>query len=80
MTVNPAGSGLQRDQADLDATVQRAAEELGFDYCAYGMRIPVPVTNPKTIMLNSYPKLWQELYVRKKYLEVDPTVLLGRFS
>jgi len=68
------------DENMLFATVQRAAEELGFDYCAYGMRIPVPVTNPKTIMLNSYPKLWQELYVRKKYLEVDPTVLLGRFS
>lgn len=68
------------DEHVLFAAVQRAAEELGFDYCAYGMRIPVPVTNPRTIMLNSYPKAWQEKYAEKKYLEVDPTVLVGRFS
>lgn len=68
------------DEHVLFATVQRAAEQLGFDYCAYGMRVPVPVTNPKTIMLNSYPKAWQDRYAEKKYLEVDPTVLLGRVS
>lgn len=71
---------LVDDEHVLFATVQRAAEALGFDYCAYGMRVPVPVTNPRTIMLNSYPKEWQERYVEKKYLEVDPTVLIGRFS
>lgn len=72
------------DSADsehaLFAKVQRAAEELGFEYCAYGMRVPVPVTNPKTIMLNSYPTAWQERYAQKKYLDVDPTVRLGRLS
>lgn len=68
------------DEHALFATVQCAAEALGFDYCAYGMRIPVPVTKPRTIMLNSYPKAWQERYVEKNYLKVDPTVLLGRFS
>lgn len=68
------------DEHVLFATVQRAAEALGFDYCAYGMRVPVPVTNPRTIMQNSYPKAWQERYAEKKYLEVDPTVLRGRFS
>lgn len=62
----------------LFATVQRAAAELGFDYCAYGMRMPVPVTNPRTIMLNNYPKGWQEHYAHRKYLEIDPTILIGR--
>ncbi len=64
----------------LFTTVERAAGELGFDYCAYGMRVPVPVTNPRTLMLNNYPKTWQGRYAEKKYLEVDPTVLLGRHS
>lgn len=64
----------------LFTTVQHAAEDLGFEYCAYGMRVPVPVTNPRTLMLNSYPKAWQERYAEKKYLNVDPTVLRGRES
>ncbi len=64
----------------LFASVRRAAEALGFDYCAYGMRIPVPVTRPKTFMLNSYPDAWQRRYAENKYLDVDPTILLGRFS
>jgi LuxR family quorum-sensing system transcriptional regulator SolR len=64
----------------LFATVQWAAKELGFEYCAYGMRIPVPVTNPRTVMLNSYPAAWQERYAERKYLDIDPTVQLGRLS
>lgn len=68
------------DEHALFGTVQCAAEKLGFDHCAYGMRVPVPVTNPRTIMLNSYPKAWQDRYAEKRYLEVDPTVLAGRFS
>ncbi|WP_298431199.1 autoinducer binding domain-containing protein [Ottowia sp.] len=64
----------------LFETVQHAASELGFEYCAYGMRIPVPVTKPRTVMLNNYPKAWQERYAEKKYLDIDPTILLGRQS
>lgn len=60
--------------------VQLAAEQLGFEYCAYGMRLPVPFTSPKTIMLNSYPKLWQQHYAERNYLDVDPTVQLGAVS
>ena len=67
-------------ETDLLLKVQSAAEQLGFEYCAYGMRLPVPITNPKTLMLNTYPKSWQERYIEQKYLEVDPTVALGAMS
>jgi LuxR family transcriptional regulator len=50
------------------------SEELGFDLCAYGLRMPLPLTNPKTIMFNNYPTAWQEQYQAKNYLAIDPTV------
>lgn len=72
------------DRADSEHAlfdkVQHAAEQLGFEYCAYGMRLPVPVTSPRTIMLNSYPTLWQQRYAERNYLDVDPTVQLGAVS
>src|SRR5882672_2629103 len=72
------------DSADNEevvfAHVERSAHNLGFEYCAYGMRLPVPVTKPRIIMHNNYPKAWQERYAAKKYLEVDPTVQHGRRS
>jgi len=51
-----------------------AARDLGFDYCAYGMRIPRSFSNPKTVMLNNYPAGWQVHYARENYLKIDPTV------
>jgi LuxR family transcriptional regulator len=58
----------------------RAARELGFDYCAYGMRVPVPLTKPKVYMLNNYSEEWQRLYASEHYLAVDPTVAHGMKS
>lgn len=57
-----------------------AAKELGFEYCAYGMRLPLPVSKPKVFMLNNYDKNWQERYARENYLAVDPTVAHGMRS
>ncbi|QPF73600.1 LuxR family transcriptional regulator [Roseateles sp. DAIF2] len=57
-----------------------AARNLGFEYCAYGMRIPRSFSNPKTILLNNYPKGWQQRYESQDYLAVDPTVAHCRVS
>ena len=56
------------------------ARELGFDYCAYGIRMPLPITAPKTEMFNNYPEVWQKCYQEQNYLEVDPTVRRGGLS
>ncbi|MDM0110903.1 autoinducer binding domain-containing protein [Variovorax sp. J22R133] len=57
-----------------------AAQELGFEHCAYGLRLAVPVSNPKVITLNNYPKSWQERYAQAGYLAIDPSVRHGRRS
>lgn len=62
------------------SALSKTARELGFDYCAYGMRLPLPVSRPKVFMTNNYPDNWQERYNRENYLAVDPTVAHGMRS
>lgn len=61
-------------QQSVFETVERAALALGFDKCAYGLRLPIPMTNPRIIMLNNYAQAWQLRYMQAGYLESDPTV------
>lgn len=56
------------------------ARNLGFDYCAYGMRMPLPLSNPRMFMLNNYSADWQQRYAKENYLAVDPTVAHGMKS
>ena len=65
---------------DVEAALTRFAEDLGFEYCAYGIRVPVPVTRPRMHMTNNYPKAWQTRYTEQGYIEIDPTVRLGQIS
>ena len=58
----------------------RAAQALGFDHCAYGLRLAVPVSNPKILTLNNYSESWQRRYQEAGYLAVDPSVRLGHLS
>ncbi|MGQ5524303.1 autoinducer binding domain-containing protein [Chitinimonas sp. PSY-7] len=57
--------------------LQRITRELEFDYCAYGMRLPLPVSSPRYSMMSDYPSQWAQRYVENNYFEVDPTVLHG---
>jgi LuxR family quorum-sensing system transcriptional regulator SolR len=52
----------------------KMALQLGFEYCAYGIRMPLPVSQPKVAMFNNYSPQWQEYYQQRGYLNVDPTV------
>lgn len=61
-------------------TILSLSRELGFDYCAYGLRVAFPLTNPKIVMFNNYPSVWQTEYQNKNYLAVDPTVRHGTSS
>lgn len=58
----------------LFQTIVSIAQELGFDHCASGLRMSLPLTNPKTVMFSNYPTAWQTHYQVKNYLTVDPTV------
>lgn len=61
-------------EADLLTVLAQAAKQLGFEYCAIGMRLPLPLSNPKIVMLNNYMPAWRERYETARYLSVDPTV------
>lgn len=55
---------------ELRAIVQ----ELGFDYCSYVLRQPIPLTNPSMIWSSNYPTAWLQHYETNNYLAIDPTV------
>ena len=63
-----------RGEHELLQALVAIAGDLGFDYCAYGMRIPVPVSRPRIAMFNNYPTAWQSRYRERNYVGVDPTV------
>ncbi|VFR28784.1 transcriptional regulator RhlR [plant metagenome] len=60
--------------------IEATAHALGFEYCAYGRRGPLPLSKPAVRMINNYPASWQTHYARAGYLAVDPTVAHGRRS
>lgn len=66
-----------RTEVEFFNVLSGVARELGFEYCAYGMRMPLPLSNPKMFLLNNYAADWQERYARQNYLSVDPTVAHG---
>lgn len=55
------------------------AEELGFQYCSYGIRFPTAASHgePSVKVFDSYPKGWMEHYLARSYILVDPTVIRG---
>ncbi len=69
--------GVQCEHAVFKKIVA-ATRALGFEHCAYGLRVPLPLSSPQTFILNNYCVAWQDRYVSEGYLQTDPTVLHGR--
>lgn len=65
---------------DAFAQVVDHARALGFEYCAYGLQVPWPLTRPHTHMFSNYPKAWRARYAEQQYLRIDPTVHHARTS
>jgi len=59
---------------DLFDELAVAARALGFEYCAYGIQMPVPISRPSHAIFSNYSLHWQENYQARGYLRVDPTV------
>jgi LuxR family transcriptional regulator, quorum-sensing system regulator SolR len=57
--------------------LEAAAQDLGFQYCAYGMRTPLPVSRPKFSLHSNYSDAWQTTYGQENFLTIDPTVQHG---
>ncbi|RJG07417.1 LuxR family transcriptional regulator [Noviherbaspirillum cavernae] len=50
------------------------ASAIGFEYCAYGIQMPVPISRPSVQMFNNYSQRWRKCYSERGYLQIDPTV------
>ncbi len=59
---------------ELFQRVTQLAQEIGFDYCAYGIRMPIPISAPRTEMFSNYPAAWLALYQAQNYLMTDPSI------
>ncbi len=69
-----------QDEDEVFRALLAAARTLGFEHVAYGLRLAVPVSNPKVITLNNYPVAWQSRYREAGYLTLDPSVIHGQGS
>jgi LuxR family transcriptional regulator len=69
-----------RSLEDAFEQIDIGARELGFECCAYGVRLPSSFTSPKTLIFSSYPRSWRKRYAEAGYLRVDPTVAHGMRS
>jgi LuxR family quorum-sensing system transcriptional regulator SolR len=61
-------------ETDLFNQVAELAVGMGFEYCAYGIQMPVPISRPVVAMFNNYSAAWQERYYTRGYVQIDPTV------
>lgn len=66
-----------RCEHELLGALAKISRALGFEQCAYGLRAPLPVSRPRTVMLNTYPTPWQARYRECNYLDIDPVVRHG---
>jgi LuxR family quorum-sensing system transcriptional regulator SolR len=64
---------IQSEDA-LFAQISKSANDMGFEYCAYGIQMAVPISRPAVALFNNYSQEWQECYSERGYLAIDPTV------
>jgi LuxR family transcriptional regulator len=69
-----------QNEQEYFSALSGAANQLGFERCAFGMRLPLPVTNPGFILHTNYAQAWRDRYVQNNYLLIDPTVAHGMRS
>jgi len=65
------------DEYELFKRITTFAERLGFGYCCYGIRMPLPVSNPAVKIFDTYPAGWMSHYRANGFLEIDPIVRAG---
>lgn len=66
------GDSLNND--DLLCELRTHACDIGFEFFAFGIRAPLPVSRPRIVMHNNYPVEWQRRYAEQRYLTSDPSI------
>ena len=65
------------DEHQAFQQVERIAQSLGFEYCAYRSRFPIPIGKDQAMWVNNYPRPWEKKYIKANYAAIDPTVVHG---
>lgn len=68
---------VARSEGEVFQHLAAAVTELGFEYCSYGMRAPLPMSNPRFSLHSDYPEAWADRYVSCNYFAIDPSVRHG---
>ncbi|WP_321810545.1 MULTISPECIES: LuxR family transcriptional regulator [unclassified Burkholderia] len=71
------GYAEAKSVADVFLEFTADVRALGFEYCSFGLRVPLPVSHPRFMLQSNYPETWVERYVSQNYFAVDPTVRHG---
>lgn len=74
------GLAAVRDADGVFEQIRIAARHLGFEHCAYGLRLPFPFSRRNVRMLSTYDQGWRQRYLEAGYLDIDPTVVHGTRS
>lgn len=69
-----------RTETALFEHLAKTARQMGFEFCAYGIQMPIPVSRPAVTLFNNYPQAWKKIYAERGYIDIDPTVEHGRKS
>ncbi|MFV8530568.1 transcriptional activator protein RasR, partial [Ralstonia pseudosolanacearum] len=56
-------SDAQASTSDVFEHIEAAALALGFEHVAYGFKAPLPLSEPKVVLLNNYPQAWRARYL-----------------
>lgn len=69
--------GTSQSVEEVCELLTRVTHELGFEHWAYGLKLPLPFTRPRFLMVSNYEARWVERYQAQGYLAIDPTVRHG---
>ena len=54
--------------------IAKWSEELGFEYCTFAVRTPLPVSKAQTFAISNYPEDWLSSYQCNNFVSIDPVV------
>ncbi len=69
-----------RSEHDAYEKIAAAVREVGFEYSAYYLHTPWPLSRPKIYTLTNFPEAWQQRYHAARYVDVDPVIRHARQS
>ncbi|AGK48518.1 bacterial regulatory s, luxR family protein [Burkholderia thailandensis MSMB121] len=75
-----AGLDSARSEEEAFRSIETATTALDFEYCAYGLRVPWPLSRPRIETRSNFPEQWKRRYVEAGFLDIDPILAHGRRS